>query len=155
MQISFGLSALFFFLGRKRRQSFRMLTYFVERTDSRLMCAFRGLTNEVAGEFVQHASKSSGQQKLAGRIRMLLLHTRMSAIEDGDVISNILKFQNSGFQAIVDVSGKIGNLVGKVDQLRLKRRPQVEKVLMQFRVLSGLVVARVFDDTLSRTEREV
>src|SRR5271170_2523872 len=71
------------------------------------------------------------------------------------MIADILEFQNSGFEAVIDVRGKVRNLVGEVDQLRLQWRPLVEKVLMQLRVLRGLVVAGVFDDALPNAESQV
>ena len=57
--------------------------------------------------------------------------------------------------AIVEIGGEIGDLVGKVDQLRLQRRPLVEQILSQFRMLFDVVVTRVFDDAFANTERQI
>ncbi len=57
--------------------------------------------------------------------------------------------------AVIEVGGQVSNLVGEVDQLRLERRPLVEKILRQLRMLLDVVVARVLDDALAHAERQV
>src|SRR5271154_1586644 len=86
---------------------------------------------------------------------MLLLHAGVGSVEDGNMVADVLKIQDAGLKAIVDVRGQVGNFVGEVDQLRLKRRSLVEKVLVQLRMLLGFVVAGVFDDALSHAKSQV
>src|ERR1700747_632645 len=63
--------------------------------------------------------------------------------------------KNAGGEAIVKVGGEIGNLIGQVDELRFEGWLLIEKVLREFRVCDGIVVARVLDDAFAHAEGEI
>ena len=70
-------------------------------------------------------------------------------------LAHLLDRKNAGVQPVVEIGGQIGNLVGQVDQLRLKRRKRVKKILGQLGVVRGGVIARVLHDALAHGERKI
>ena len=63
--------------------------------------------------------------------------------------------QKLGLKAVVQIGGVVGNFVGQVDELRLQRRPQVQQVLRQLRMLGRAVIVRVLDDAFTHLERQI
>ncbi len=63
--------------------------------------------------------------------------------------------EQAGFDAVVEVRCKVGDLVGEVDQLGFERRPLAEHVGLEQRVLMGFVVAGVLDDAFADAKGEV
>jgi hypothetical protein len=59
------------------------------------------------------------------------------------------------FHTIVEIRREIRNLVGEIDQLRLQRRPLIQEIFGEFRMLLYAVVARVLDDAFTNTERQI
>ena len=69
--------------------------------------------------------------------------------------ANLFQCQNARVQPVIQIRGQVGNLVRQVDQLRLQRRPLIEKILPQLRMLRRRVVARVLDDPFAHRQRQV
>ena len=67
----------------------------------------------------------------------------------------MLKREQMGFVAVVEVGGVVADLIGQVDELGFERRALVEQILRQFRMLRRIVIARVFDDALADLEGQV
>ncbi len=66
---------------------------------------------------------------------VLFLDRAIAARENVDVLADVGDFEQPGLHAIVEVGREVGDLVGEVDDLRLERRPLIEKVLRQLRML--------------------
>ena len=62
-----------------------------------------------------------------------LLDHAVAAPEDVDVLADVADLEQSRLDAVVEVGGEVGDLVGEVDQLRLERRPLIEKIVRQVR----------------------
>ncbi len=86
---------------------------------------------------------------------MRAAHRFVAAPENADVFDNVLHVQEPGFDAVVEIRGEIGDLVGKVNNLRLEWRPLGQEILSELRMLFVLVIARVLDDALPRGKRQV
>ena len=63
--------------------------------------------------------------------------------------------EKPGLEAIVEVGRVVGNLIGKIDQLRFQRRAQIEQVFRQLRMLVGIVIVRMLDDAFADLEGEI
>jgi hypothetical protein len=82
-------------------------------------------------------------------------HGVVEAAEERHALAHLLQREDAGVEAVVQVGGQVGDLVGQIDQLRFQRRKLVEEVLGQLRVLGGGVVARVLDDALAHAQRQI
>src|ERR1700733_2241784 len=155
VEISLLLQTLRLDLRRELRKASRVATNVVEtrRADSQCVAA-RGL-DEILGEDVLHQLQRLVEQKLFIDTGVFLLDLAIAAAEDVDVLANMANIEQPGFDAIVQVRGEIGDLVGKIDQLRFERRAQVEKIFGELRMRVRAVVARVFDDALANAKREI
>ena len=63
--------------------------------------------------------------------------------------------EDAGVEAVVEIGGEVGDLVGEVDELGFERRELVEEVFGELGVVGGGVVARVLDDAFADGEGEV
>ena len=79
----------------------------------------------------------------------------MEAAEDGHALADLLQREDAGVETVVEIGGQIGDFVGQIDELGLKRGPKVKKVLSQLRVLRGEVVAGVLDDAFAHAQRQI
>ena len=79
--------------------------------------------NQVIGQDVLHQLQRLVEEKLLFDAGMLLLHRSIAPRQDVDVLADVTDLQQPRLDAIVEVRSQIGNLVGKIDQLRLQRRP--------------------------------
>ena len=50
-------------------------------------------------------------------------------MKNWDAGANLVKCEQVGFVAIVEIGGVVGDFVGEIDQLRFERRTLVEQVL--------------------------
>ena len=71
------------------------------------------------------------------------------------MLADMADLEQAGLYTVVEVGGEVGDLVGEVDDLRFERRPLTEKVVGEFGVLFGGVVARVLDDAFANAEGEI
>src|SRR6267143_2548939 len=60
-----------------------------------------------------------------------------------------------GFESIVEIGGVVRDFVHAVDELRLERRAQIEKVFGKLREFRSGIVARMLDDALAHFEGEI
>jgi hypothetical protein len=72
---------------------------------------------------------------------VLLLDHAIAAAEDIDMLADVADLKQTGLHAIVEVRRKVSDLVGKIDQLRLERRPLIEQVAGELWMLLSVVVA--------------
>src|SRR5438552_11437994 len=56
---------------------------------------------------------------------------------------------------VVQISSVVADFVGEVNELRLKGRALVEQIFTQLRIVSGTVIAGVFDDALTHLEGQI
>ncbi len=69
--------------------------------------------------------------------------------------ADVADLEQAGLDAVVEVGGEVGDLVGEVDDLGFEWGALAEKVGGEFGVLIGGVVAGVLDDALADAEGEV
>jgi hypothetical protein len=86
---------------------------------------------------------------------MLELDCSIAAGEDFDVLADVVDIEQAGFNAIIQICGEVGDLVGEVDQLGFERRALVEEIFGEVWMLIDAIVTRVLDDSLADPEREV
>ena len=79
----------------------------------------------------------------------------MERPEEQRRLADLLKRENSGVQSIIEIGGEVSNLVGEVDQLRFKRRKQIEIVGGELGVFLRFVIARVLHNSLANGEGQV
>jgi hypothetical protein len=79
----------------------------------------------------------------------------MGTAEHRQRLANVFEGEDAGVQAVIEISGEVGDFVGQIDQLGFKRRAGVEEVFGQFRMIGGRVVARVLDDAFADGEGEI
>ena len=60
-----------------------------------------------------------------------------------------------GFVTVVEVCSVVGNFIGQIDELCLKRRTLVEQVFRELGKLVGGIVAGVLDDAFAHFKSEV
>ncbi len=72
-----------------------------------------------------------------------------------DVLADVGDVEEAGFDAVVEVGGEVGDLVGEVDDLGFEGRALVEEVGGEVGVGGGGVVAGVLDDAFADGEGEV
>ncbi len=70
-------------------------------------------------------------------------------------LANLAGVENARVEAVVEVGGQVGNLVGQIDQLGLQRRKLAEKILGQLGVAGQIVVARVLHNPLADGQRQI
>ena len=79
----------------------------------------------------------------------------MKAAEEGHTLANLIQREDAGVQSVVQVGGRIGDLVGQIDQLGLQRRPLVQKVPGQLRVFGRGVIAGVLHDAFAHAQGQI
>ena len=87
-----------------------------------------GLLDQVDDQHIQHALESFVEDQFFVGLRELLLHGSVEALEDADMLADMVKGENAGFHAVVKIGGEVGDLVGEIDELRFERRPLVEEI---------------------------
>ena len=73
----------------------------------------------------------------------------------GHALAHLLQREDAGVESVVQIGGQVGDLVGQIDQLGLKGRELIEKVLGQFGVRCGRVVVGVLDDSFAHGQGQV
>jgi hypothetical protein len=129
------------------------------RTSSRLVMP----SADLGADFVQRSVTSSVEDALEGFIDgelgrgagILLEHCVVEAAEERDAFADLFEGEDAGVEAVVEVGGEVGDLVGQVDELGFEGRELVEEVFGQFGVVGGGVVAGVLDDAFADGEGEV
>ena len=53
----------------------------------------------------------------------------IAAPKNVDMLTDVADLEQAGLNAVVEIGGKVGDLVSEVDQLRFKRRALIEKIL--------------------------
>ena len=61
----------------------------------------------------------------------------VEAAKERDAFADLIEREDAGVEAVVEIGGEVGDLVGEVDQLRFERRAQVKKILGEFRMSAG------------------
>src|ERR1700733_15617139 len=57
--------------------------------------------------------------------------------------------------SIIQIGRVVGDLVSQIDQLRFQRRPQIEQILRQFRMLASIVIVRVLDNPFAYLKGQI
>ena len=63
--------------------------------------------------------------------------------------------KHPGREPVIEVGRVVGDLIGEVDDLRFERRTLAGPVFVQFRMLAGLEIARVLNDSFAHLESEI
>ena len=79
----------------------------------------------------------------------------MEAAKTAVRLAHLLQRENAGVESVVEIGGQIGDFVGQIDQLRFQRRKLIEKILGQFGMIGGRVVARVLHDAFAHAKGQV
>jgi hypothetical protein len=111
--------------------------------------------DEVQGQRLLHRLQRIVKDELLRSLRMRALHGLIAAAQDADVLADVADVQQLGLDAVVEVGGEVGDLVGEVDNLGLERRLLPEKEIGELGVRVRVVVARVLHDALARGQGEV
>ena len=79
----------------------------------------------------------------------------VEAAKEGHGGADLLEVEDAGVEAVVEVGGEVGDFVRQIDELGFERGELIEKVLGQFGVVGGGVVAGVLDDAFAYGEGQV
>ena len=58
----------------------------------------------------------------------------VEAAEQRHAVADLVEREDAGVEAVVEIGGEVGDLVGEVDELRFERRKCVEEVFGQLRM---------------------
>ena len=83
------------------------------------------IRNQIAHQPVEHALQGFIELQLLGRSRIQRAHCIVRSRKDLRAFRNLVNGKQMRFAPIVQVGGVIGDFVGQVDDLGLKRRPQL------------------------------
>src|SRR5689334_14856027 len=86
---------------------------------------------------------------------MLSLDTVIELGKERNAGANLLQCKYSGFKAVIKVSGRIGDLVGKVDQLRLQWRTLIQEIFGELRKDFHVVITGMLDDSLAHFKGQI
>ncbi len=64
-------------------------------------------------------------------------HRDIEAFKETNLAAHLVQGENAGFVAVVEVGGGVGDLIGEVDELGFERRPLIEQVGGEFRMLAA------------------
>ena len=126
-----------------------------ERVGAGLCDVGGGGLDEVEGERLLHGLQGVVEDELLRRMGMSAQYRVITAAQDADVVADVADVEQLGLDAVVEVGGEVGDLVGEVDDLGFERRLAVEQVLGELGMGGGAVVPRVLDDAFAHGEREV
>ena len=84
--------------------------------------------DEVVGEDVLHELQGFVEEEFLFDAGVLLFDACVAAGEDVDVLSDVADLEQAGLDAVVEVGGEVGDLVGEVDDLGFERGALAEKV---------------------------
>ena len=113
------------------------------------------LFHQIRDQRVEDALESliDGQFGRSGGI--IAQHGVVEAAEERHALAHLLERENARVEAVVQIGGQVGDLVGQIDELGFEGRELVEEVLGQLRVRGGGVVAGVLDDALAHAQGQV
>ncbi len=81
-----------------------------------------GVVDQVVGEDVLHQLQGLVEEVFFVDFGVLAFHCGETARENADVLAQVRNFEQAGFDAVVEVGGEVGDLVGEVDDLSFERR---------------------------------
>jgi len=111
--------------------------------------------DQVANQCLLHGLQRIVEDVLWNRLGVRGLHTGITSAQNANVFAHMPYVQQAGFEAVVEVRGKVSDLIRKVDDLGFEWWLLIEQVSGQFGVILGGVVAGVLDDALADGEREI
>src|SRR5271155_134673 len=129
IEIALGLQAQRFYLWRKSCEPLRRIANLFEGCNSRSAHLFSCFGYQVIDQRIEHALQRFIEDQLGWRIGILGSHRHVEALEELHIPANVIEIENLGFHAVIEISGKVSDLVSEVDDLRLKWRPLIEKIL--------------------------
>ena len=80
-----------------------------------------GGVDEVVGEDVLHKLQGLVEEVLLVDLGVLAFDDIETAREDADVLADVVDLEQARFDAVVEVGGEVGDLVGEVDDLGFER----------------------------------
>ena len=126
-----------------------------QRMRARGFHALPGVRDQVSDKAVKNAFQRLVKDQLLGDIRVPVSCLAVMPRKKIHAVRNLLDREQPRFVTIVEVGGVVGNLVGQVDELRFERRPLIEQILGEFRMLLGVIIVRVLDDALADFESQI
>ena len=81
--------------------------------------------DEILRKRVLHQLQRLVEEVLLVRAGVLELDGSVALREDADMLADVRDLEQPRLDAVVEIRGEVGNLVGEIDDLRLERRPLV------------------------------
>jgi hypothetical protein len=155
VEIALLLQTLGLDLWREARQPLRMPANIGETFSSdRQRIPGRGL-HQIVGKDVLHQLQRLIEEEFFIHSGVLSLDLRVAAAENIDMLADVADLEQPRLHAIVEIRREIRNLVGEIDQLCLERRPLVQEIFGEFRMVFDVVITRMFDDAFTYAKRQV
>ena len=79
----------------------------------------------------------------------------IKTVKSGNPSANLLKGEQAGLIAVVEIGCVVRDFVGQIDELRLQRRALIEQIFRQLGKLFDRVIVRVLDDAFAYFESKV
>src|SRR6202142_3837895 len=113
------------------------------------------IVDQISYPAVEYALERLIEFQLIDRVRVDRFDFAVEALEDGDAVADLVKGEQAGFEAIVEVSGAVGNFVGDIDELSFQGRTTIEQIFGEFRELVSRVIVGVLDDPFANFKGQV
>src|SRR5579883_2482774 len=114
-----------------------------------------GAFNQAGNQQIDQLAQALVEDLAAARARELGFHGVQQRAVLRNTIGHIAGGQHLGRESVIQIGGIVGRFVRQIDQLRLQRRAEARQVGVEFRLLSGPEVARMFDDSFAHFECQV
>src|ERR1035437_2268236 len=109
------------------------------------------LFHQIRDQSVENALESLVDAQLGRSGGIIAQHSVVEAAEECHALAHLAKRENARVQAVVQVGGQVGDLVGQIDKLSFQGRELVEEVLGHLRVGGGGVVMGVLNRSEEHT----
>src|SRR5579884_3532326 len=151
----FSFAAFFVYFRAESGQPVWPASQVLQRRDLRFADSTLRVLYQIGYESVEHALQGLVELQLLRYSGILLLGLAVKPVEDADLAPNLRHREQLRFIAVIQVGGVVGDLIGKVYELRLQRRAQVEQVLRELGMLADRIIAGVLDDAFPHFESEI
>src|SRR5581483_313862 len=149
------LATLCFHLGAERHQPGSMYADILQASNLCTLDVLLCVANQVTDEPIEYSLEGFVELQLLQGAGKGPLDFRIVALENTYPQPDAVQGKQAGFEAIVQVGGAVGNLVGQIDELCFQGRPLIQAIVRQLWKLGGTVISRMFDDALAHFEREI
>src|SRR5579859_4475481 len=141
VQEALGLLALRFHRFAEMGEALWRAAKIVQSFDPLSLYLASDFLHEISHQGIQHLLEGFVGEQAGLRGRELLARIGIEAGEQRDIADDLSQFKNSGSETVFKVGGEIGNLIGEVNDLSLKRRLLIEEVFAELGMVCGGIVA--------------